>query len=1800
MKRRPSMVPAESHRPYSWWWDSHRPKNSKWIQENLSDMDLKIKAMLKLIEQDADSFAQRAEMYYKKRPEVVQLVEEFYRAYRALAERCDHITIELRQIHHSIAEAFPNQIQQLFHGDSPGALDGPMHPKDASSLDETDDAREASRLQGLKHLSEIFAEYGTTDKRVSQLREELKRVQEENQKMKEEWSSQLDEINILKEQIVFLKNQNGELEREGESLTQRLQNEIEEKENLRSNVAKVQDLQIEITHKEEENKKLQNELLSRDMKMREIEQKVNTAERERDSLQKEMEQIIYKMNSLVEELTASRSEEERLRKRLQEETNQSKNLETVLTSYHESLNDSQEQQRMLSEEIKAGTERLKEADRKVKILEEEIVQLQTENDKLMGQISSASVSIRNLEDEVLKLKQDKNNLLTEVALRVDQRNDLQKQLYSLQEERNGIDHQYQMLIKQLDSLGLDTKSFQPFFINLQDDNRRLRELNKKHQDESVEMAKNAESLERKLQERTRELEEVVSLHTEEVNRLKDELEKQHVFSEDLQKQNHSILSENEKKANTIGFLEKELHSSKDMICVLESKNSKLTTDLANSLDHAKKLENELHTLQLKKEKCEREIMAYSTEVNNLEAELCILQAERSEINDKLQEESDKLKSCQVEEGRFRDIIREMESNSMKLTNECQMLREENMDIKNRLKVLEREIRIKEEEGATLMNDLSSALKASTEQKEHLMKIQNFLSLPDAELEDGHTDVLHTLNAIFERIKCLQMDCLQKEKENGRLSVTIMSLSTTMNKLETQTADLQNERESLNKEVESLSGLLEEAQKEIRFLQDSAHDLRIEMQYSLEREACLEKEVNDLKHSLVSSQDEQLMLHAQHQEILEEYYALKRRIGCLEFKLGLSEEESCRHLSEALEKSFLVTMLEDGIAIRNTYMEKMIAQRDNLLDEKRESENKLKEADEKLQITESEVLHLKELILSFQEDKKLKDTLQEEFDALQLQNEEICTKIRDINELIKQKDSVITELKKEMQITQEENSLLVRNLQQLEQEYSIVQLSRGELQLQLASLEDEVTNLKGQLSVATNDRVMLEEKLQVLVKEKETTEEELSNSIGREGKLASDLKQLHEKEETARAEMRSLIEQNKMLESEIEKLYGSLQLRQMENTLLKDGNEKIYDLCRLLALKSTDVQEGNYSMQTGIFRQRIDVDDRLVRTRELARIIVDMQAVNNGTEDRLGKILGLLIPMKEDICCLKAEVKRQVEALRNDAQAIQDAFEKMQERSGSLPLEEDGHTPEVLRLQAQFDAIQHILIDMRRKNQTLQDESQKSIKELWNVKARLQSVLNKNAHLESQNRSLKAELHQQTQKAFQMQEERNVAQTELHLQLAEVETLKSELKVAKDLETCVLRLVEMLLGESTEGAYLNMESFLFAEEKLRKLYDELLHLKNENENLRNDLAHNSFKINGSEDLSSSKEWNLNVKSLGCGREMHQEINRSESGNSSVDLLKEKCTRLEIQVEKLTEKAEMFETKSREAQVLALKLEEMQQTLSNMQQLQMQVQGLQSRVKSLRKENVRLKSELKGELTPSRPFKSREGSHVKEADIADHEPPLLQEEKQVVVDESKKFTSSDNASQELDTLLDENKKYWNRVGFTTKQIQNLQNAVQELQLRLKNLKSSKKLKVDKWGGLDLNLVEKQLKELQVNVMQLGEHNNKLKKDVRFGFAWANSMEDMDEQDQKLKVDEEVPILCRQNSKIAEKLDNSTDKARSLEMEVQRIRLLLSRFQVKPVDDGPKMRVPLRAFLGGSSKEQQGKKQGCCACVRPATKD
>ncbi|KAK4745666.1 hypothetical protein SAY87_011978 [Trapa incisa] len=96
----------------SWRWASRiRTKQSKWLNQSLQDMEGNVNSMLNIIDHDGDSFARRAEMYYRKRPELVAFVKESYKTYHSLAERYDSLSKELQNANHKIAVAFPEEVQ---------------------------------------------------------------------------------------------------------------------------------------------------------------------------------------------------------------------------------------------------------------------------------------------------------------------------------------------------------------------------------------------------------------------------------------------------------------------------------------------------------------------------------------------------------------------------------------------------------------------------------------------------------------------------------------------------------------------------------------------------------------------------------------------------------------------------------------------------------------------------------------------------------------------------------------------------------------------------------------------------------------------------------------------------------------------------------------------------------------------------------------------------------------------------------------------------------------------------------------------------------------------------------------------------------------------------------------------------------------------------------------------------------------------------------------------------------------------------------------------------------------------------------------------------------------------------------------------------------------------------------------------------------------------------------------------------------------------------------------------------------
>ncbi|KAL2345371.1 hypothetical protein Fmac_006656 [Flemingia macrophylla] len=231
------MAEMTKNQPSHWWWlDSHTTtKRSPWLQCALSELNEKTMEMLKLIEEDADSFAKRAEMYYKKRPELVRMVEDFYRSHRSLAERYDQVKPDTYSGGSPFASAKYQFEKLMSFSDHGYDIDTYSHSEhcDAYESDESEveDPEHEVEEEGTKLLHNCtksdHVSFGVVTDEVMKLRDEIKKLNEVNKANREQIKQKdtiCGEVMMLREEIRRLRD---EKEAQKEELKQKDKEKIE-------------------------------------------------------------------------------------------------------------------------------------------------------------------------------------------------------------------------------------------------------------------------------------------------------------------------------------------------------------------------------------------------------------------------------------------------------------------------------------------------------------------------------------------------------------------------------------------------------------------------------------------------------------------------------------------------------------------------------------------------------------------------------------------------------------------------------------------------------------------------------------------------------------------------------------------------------------------------------------------------------------------------------------------------------------------------------------------------------------------------------------------------------------------------------------------------------------------------------------------------------------------------------------------------------------------------------------------------------------------------------------------------------------------------------------------------------------------------------------------------------------------------------------------------------------------------------------------------------------------------------------
>ncbi|KAJ0254783.1 Protein NETWORKED 1A [Hirschfeldia incana] len=1316
-----TVLHSESRRLYSWWWDSHIPKNSKWIHQNLADMDSKVKAMIKLIEEDADSFARRAEMYYKKRPELMKLVEEFYRAYRALAERYDHATVELRHAHKTMADAFPNQVPfDMVEDSASSSCSEPRTPEKTprgiQPFYDSDGAVTSRR--GLSQVSEYV---GSSETEVESLKRALVELGAEKEALSLQYQLSLKTLSRLQEDLKDAeKDVNGLDERaskaeiESKILTEGLAKLEAERDAalLRYNrsMKKIADLEESFAHAQKEMKGLVN-------RATEAETEAESLKQEQRRLHSEKEAGLARYNQCL----------------------------VMISTLEKKVKEAEENAQMLSNQsVKAEDE--------IKALREELLKVNEVKDGLSLRYQQCLETISKLEREVSHAQENAKRLSSEVLAGAaklktveDQCTVLESSNETLKLEADGLTHKLAAKDQELIQKQSELEKFQALiqdehsrFLKIETSLSSLKSLHCQSQDEQKVLTSEIQSrvdMLRELETRNQKLEGEISSVKEE-NRNLSELSDSSMISLETQNCEISILKEVKGKLeeevarqiNQSSALQEEIHRLKDEINSLNRRYQTIMEQvklagldpesLACSVRNLQEENSKLTELWNHQRDDKDAITEKLREMDNILRKNIGLEKLLLESNTKLDGSREKTKDLQERCESLRGEKSEFTAERANLFSQLQIMTE------NMQKLLEK--------NSLLEASLSGAnieLQCAREKSKCFEEFFQLLKNDKAELTKERESLISQLNINKEKLGVLEKKFtelqgryadLQRDKQYKNVQMEELRVSLATEKQErasyerstdTRLADLQSNVSFLREECRSRKKEFEEeldravdAQVEIFILQKFIEDLEqknfsllVECQKYAEASTFSEKLITELESENLEQQMEtEFLLHEIdncrgaiyqvfkalqleadcNQKIVKERVPVSRILGGInELKRSLSSSEYEKQRL-VIENSVLLSLLgqfqSDGMEVES---EKQNAEKD--LETIVHSFGMLKK--DRLELLEMNRQLKSELIEREKLELGLRAELQTEhlkFESLHESYTALHQEYSNALEKNKTLDLTFSELKGEMSMLQEENDAVLQEAVSLSS-MSVVYKSFGfEKAEQVEAFAENLRSLQDVNRNLTQKVKRLEEKLR-------------GKELGSQ-ELTSKLEKLDESLEEAN-------ELNNLLEHQISDKEAILRQKAMDlletEDMLKATHNANAELCQAVEELRKDCKESR--------QLRVNLERR----------IFELSDVSGRQDEEIKKLSNLKESLESEVVLLHKEIQEH---------RVREEFlsSELQEKSNEFGLWDAEATSFYFDLQ--ISAVREVLLENKVKELTgvcesLEDEAFTKTTELKQIK-----------------------------------------------------------------------------------------------------------------------------------------------------------------------------------------------------------------------------------------------------------------------------------------------------------------------------------------------------------------------------------------------------------------------------------------------------------------------------------------------------
>ncbi|XP_027165703.1 protein NETWORKED 1A-like [Coffea eugenioides] len=1073
-----TFLSSESRRLYSWWWDSHiSPKNSKWLQENLTDMDAKVKAMIKLIEEDADSFARRAEMYYKKRPELMKLVEEFYRAYRALAERYDHLTGELRHAHRTMAEAFPNQLPFVLDEGSP-----------SRSLEHEREPHTPDILHPLRALTGKMSEpnsevssAGTSKRGLKQLYDGAEETAEGrlSNTLNHEAESQSFHAEVLQ-----LSSENENLKAKSHSESERALKAESEVESLQWALAdmriekdsvfvqyqlcqeRLTNLEAALLHAQKDSQRFSDQAIQAETEVQTLKEALCRVEIDKEAALMKHKKSIEMISNLEGMVSHAQEDLERLNKRATKAENEAQHLNREISR--------------LESEKEAGFRKYNDCLEKISHLENKISLAEEDARLLKDQAEQADIEVKRLKKALAELNEEKESSALKYQQYLKRISELENELSSAQEDIKRLNTE--MLTG---TMKLKHSEEKCNLLELSNHSLRL---------EAENLIKKIARKDQELSEKKAELEKLqVCVQDEHLRYAQIEAMLQSLQTNHFQSQEeHKALAQELKTSlQMLKDLEVRKHDLEHELEQVKDENRSLSEQKLSSDISIENLQNEILCLRKMKEKLEENVEQQIGQSNNLQKELSSLKEEIKGLNNRYEALVNQLQAVGLDPSCIGSSVRNLQDENSSLRQICEMERNEKGALSKKLENME-ELTKKKDFFESSLSELNGELETSREKVREVQETCQFLRGEKSILISEKAVLLSQLQGLTENMQKILEKTAVLENSLSGAKIELEGLREKSKGLEEICQLLKDEKSHLLNERGTLVLQLANIERRLEYLEKRFSGLE-------EKCAFLEKE----KESMHSEVEElRISLGVEKHERTSSTLQSETRLVSLEHHIHLLQEESRWRKKEFEDEIDKAVKAQFEFFILQKFVQDMEQKNYSLLIECQKHVEASKLAEKLISELESENLEQQvEAELLLDEIEKLRLGIYRVFKALgassdtlfedKVENEQVFVhhilgNIEDMKQsLLQSNDSELSLLV--------ENSVLLTLLRQLNAEGTEIESKKEFLEQELAATKDkllitqnekhgllEMNRLfKSQVSEQNKQVMLLEEELENL-------------------------------------------------------------------------------------------------------------------------------------------------------------------------------------------------------------------------------------------------------------------------------------------------------------------------------------------------------------------------------------------------------------------------------------------------------------------------------------------------------------------------------------------------------------------------------------------------------------------------------------------------------------------------------------------------------------------------------------------------